>query len=191
MAELRLDWKKVERAREAASVIAGQVTEHLASCTTVAVERAICRLFGIDGVNSFDVPLANLVVDHLRSRGVLAQGAAYWLAQAALSTGLTPTALAGAVASGSLDLTAHEKHDAFACKLWSKERADKALSRIRSSRTARESLIAQYGERSAPWLYAIVATGNIYDDLIQARAAAGQGADGIAVIRTTGQSPLD
>lgn len=191
MAELRLDWKKVERAREAASVIAGQVTEHLASCTTVAVERAICRLFGIDGVNSFDVPLANLVVDHLRSRGVLAQGAAYWLAQAALSTGLTPTALAGAVASGSLDLTAHEKHDAFACKLWSKERADKALSRIRSSRTARESLIAQYGERSAPWLYAIVATGNIYEDMIQARAAAGQGADVIAVIRTTGQSLLD
>jgi beta-lysine 5,6-aminomutase alpha subunit len=37
----------------------------------------------------------------------------------------------------------------------------------------------------------IVATGNIYEDVIQAEAAARQGADVIAVIRTTGQSLLD
>ncbi len=191
MAELRLDWKKIEKAREAASAIAGQVTDHLAPCTTVAVERAVCRLYGIDGVDAFDVPLANLLIDHLRSRGVLEQGASYWLAQAALSTGLAPAALAEAVAAGSLDLTAHEKHDAFACELWAKKEADTALSRIRRNRAARQSLVAKYGEQPDPWLYAIVATGNIYEDMIQARAAAGQGADVIAVIRTTGQSLLD
>ncbi|NLB27847.1 MAG: D-lysine 5,6-aminomutase subunit alpha, partial [Clostridiaceae bacterium] len=191
MAELRLDWKKIEKAREAASAIAGQVTDHLAPCTTVAVERAVCRLYGIDGVDAFDVPLANLLIDHLRSRGVLEQGASYWLAQAALSTGLAPAALAEAVAAGSLDLTAHEKHDAFACELWAKKEADTALSRIRRSRAARQSLVAKYSEQPDPWLYAIVATGNIYEDMIQARAAAGQGADVIAVIRTTGQSLLD
>ena len=37
----------------------------------------------------------------------------------------------------------------------------------------------------------IVATGNIYEDIIQAKAGAKQGADIIAVIRTTGQSLLD
>ena len=37
----------------------------------------------------------------------------------------------------------------------------------------------------------IVATGNIYEDVVQAEAAARQGADIIAVIRTTGQSLLD
>ncbi|HPQ56602.1 MAG TPA: lysine 5,6-aminomutase subunit alpha, partial [Bacteroidales bacterium] len=37
----------------------------------------------------------------------------------------------------------------------------------------------------------IVATGNIYEDALQAQAAARQGADIIAVIRTTGQSLLD
>jgi len=37
----------------------------------------------------------------------------------------------------------------------------------------------------------IVATGNIYEDVVQAQAAARQGADIIAVIRTTGQSLLD
>ncbi|MCL2168612.1 MAG: lysine 5,6-aminomutase subunit alpha, partial [Defluviitaleaceae bacterium] len=42
-----------------------------------------------------------------------------------------------------------------------------------------------------PYLYVIVATGNIYEDITQAVAAVKQGADIIAVIRTTGQSLLD
>ena len=47
------------------------------------------------------------------------------------------------------------------------------------------------GEGPKPYLYVIVATGNIYEDVVQAQAAARQGADIIAVIRTTGQSLLD
>src|SRR5438876_10516180 len=43
----------------------------------------------------------------------------------------------------------------------------------------------------APWKYVIVATGNIHDDVEQAKAAAQQGADVIAVIRSTAQSLLD
>ena len=187
----RLDWNKVDKARQAAAAVADNVTEQLELCSTVAVERAICRLFGVDGVDAFDVPLANRLVDHLRTQGVLEAGAAYWLAQGALSTGLAPIKMAEAVAAGSLDLTAHEKHDAFACRLWAKEQAEKAIFRIREGRKTRESLLEKYGERSAPWLYAIVATGNIYEDIIQAQAAARQGADVIAVIRTTGQSLLD
>ncbi|GMA50873.1 hypothetical protein GCM10025857_22300 [Alicyclobacillus contaminans] len=42
-----------------------------------------------------------------------------------------------------------------------------------------------------PYIYVIVATGNIYEDVVQAKAAARQGADIIAVIRSTGQSLLD
>src|ERR1700694_1797765 len=44
---------------------------------------------------------------------------------------------------------------------------------------------------SAPWKDVIVATGNIHDDVEQARAAAQLGADVIAVIRSTAQSLLD
>ncbi|MBQ7624353.1 MAG: D-lysine 5,6-aminomutase subunit alpha, partial [Clostridia bacterium] len=47
------------------------------------------------------------------------------------------------------------------------------------------------GDKEGPYLYIIVATGNIYEDITQAKAAAKQGADIIAVIRTTGQSLLD
>jgi beta-lysine 5,6-aminomutase alpha subunit len=42
-----------------------------------------------------------------------------------------------------------------------------------------------------PWIYLIVATGDIHEDIPQARAAARAGADVIAVIRSTGQSLLD
>src|SRR5439155_6933132 len=42
-----------------------------------------------------------------------------------------------------------------------------------------------------PHKYVIVATGNIFDDVDQARAAAQAGADVIAVIRSTAQSLLD
>lgn len=45
--------------------------------------------------------------------------------------------------------------------------------------------------KNGPLLYVIVATGNIYEDVIQARAAAQAGADAIAVIRSTAQSLLD
>ncbi|MFA7025900.1 MAG: lysine 5,6-aminomutase subunit alpha, partial [Candidatus Cloacimonadaceae bacterium] len=49
----------------------------------------------------------------------------------------------------------------------------------------------KYGPRRKPAIYVIVATGNIYEDLTQARAAAREGADIIAVIRSTAQSLLD
>ena len=57
--------------------------------------------------------------------------------------------------------------------------------------TKREEMIQRLGKGPAPQLYLIVATGNIYEDIKQATAAAHQGADIIAVIRTTGQSLLD
>ena len=55
----------------------------------------------------------------------------------------------------------------------------------------RNAYLAEYGDKEGPYLYVIVATGNIYEDIVQAKAAARQGADVIAVIRTTGQSLLD
>src|SRR5690606_39275285 len=56
----------------------------------------------------------------------------------------------------------------------------------------RDRLIARLGDPpQRPWLYLIVATGDIYEDIAQATAAARAGADVIAVIRSTGQSLLD
>src|SRR5437764_10211584 len=62
--------------------------------------------------------------------------------------------------------------------------------RIEQRKDLRKSLRVGSFE-GAPWKYVIVATGNIHDDVEQARAAAQQGADVIAVIRSTAQSLLD
>lgn len=191
MAELRLNWDKVAKAREASSAIADDVGDRLSQFTTVTVERSIARLFGIDGVDEFEVPLANVVVDHLQEKGVIGEGVAYWLAQGVLTSGMTQQALAEGIARGDIDLTHLEKADPFACSLWAKEQAQKALERIRENKRFRNKKIESFGERPSPLLYAIVATGNIYEDMVQAKAAARQGADVIAVIRTTGQSLLD
>ena len=66
-----------------------------------------------------------------------------------------------------------------------------SLSKIKARRARREHYLQTIGEGPKPYLYVIVTTGNIYEDVIQAQACARQGADIIAVIRTTGQSLLD
>ena len=68
---------------------------------------------------------------------------------------------------------------------------EETLGRIRGNVARRQEYLAEFGEKQGPYIYLIVATGNIYEDITQAKAAAKQGADIIAVIRTTGQSLLD
>ena len=69
-----LDFEKVEYARGKAKEIANQVQDFVENYTTVAVERTLCRLLGIDGIDSNDVPLPNVVVEELKAKGVLNQG---------------------------------------------------------------------------------------------------------------------
>lgn len=189
--KLGLDFGKVAHAREAAGRIAAGVQEFADGYTTVAVERTLCRLMGIDGVDADDVPLPNVVVDGLKSKGVLGEGVLFFLANAVVETGLTPAEMAVAIAEEGLDITrmpvAPQEERANALRPFIVE----ALGRISTRRARREEYLRTIGEGPQPYLYVIVATGNIYEDVVQAEAAARQGADIIAVIRTTGQSLLD
>ncbi|MBQ1754967.1 MAG: lysine 5,6-aminomutase subunit alpha, partial [Bacteroidales bacterium] len=188
---LGLDQRKVDRARFLAKQIAEDVQSFADGYTTVAVERTICRLLGIDGVDENQVPLPNVVVDALKGAGLLNQGVMFYIGNAMVATGRTPQQIAEAVSDGSLDLTKVGISD--------KKTVDAALQpvimgsieRIRARRNRRESYLRTLGEGPKPYLYIIVATGNIYEDVVQAEAGARQGADVIAVIRTTGQSLLD
>ena len=49
--KLGIDFDKVGHAREMARKIADQVQDFVDGYTTVAVERTLCRLLGIDGVD--------------------------------------------------------------------------------------------------------------------------------------------
>ena len=54
--KLNLNFDLVEQARNHASKVADDTQRFIDRHTTVAVERTVCRLLGIDGVNSFEVP---------------------------------------------------------------------------------------------------------------------------------------
>ncbi|MBQ7061905.1 MAG: D-lysine 5,6-aminomutase subunit alpha, partial [Bacteroidales bacterium] len=189
--KIGLDFEKVEHARSVARRIADQVQDFVGNYTTVAVERTVCRLLGIDGIDENEVPLPNVVVDELKSKGLLGQGVAYFMGNAILETGMSPQQVADAIVAGKLDITQLPMHGVAEAARAIQPFVNENVERVRRNRLRRENYIQTLGEGSKPYLYIIVATGNIYEDVVQAQAGARQGADIIAVIRTTGQSLLD
>ncbi len=189
--KLNLNTSLVDKARESASHIAADTQDFIDLHTTVTVERAVCRLLGIDGINELEVPLPNVVVDHLVAKGILNGGAAYYIGNAMAETGMTPQQVAEAIDAEKLDLSAVAAHSIEEIRAAIMPIASAATERIRGNVARRNQYLNEFGDKTDPYLYVIVATGNIYEDITQAKAAAKQGADIIAVIRTTGQSLLD
>ncbi|QUI24066.1 lysine 5,6-aminomutase subunit alpha [Vallitalea pronyensis] len=189
--KLHLNETLVAESRTAAKEIAHETQRFIEKHTTVSVERTICRLLGIDGVNEAMVPLPNIVVDHIMESGSLGLGASMYIGNAMMTYDLTPQEVAEKVASGDLDLVHLPMKDAFDIKVAINQCAKKMVEKIQKNSQKRDTYLDAYGDKTEPYLYVIVATGNIYEDITQAVAAAKQGADVIAVIRTTGQSLLD
>ncbi len=189
--KLNLNFAIVDKARQYAREIAADTQKFIEKHTSVTIERTVARLLGIDGVDAQGVPLPNVLVDNIRSNNGLSLGLSAYIGNAMIQTGKTPQQIAEAVASGELDITRLKMADMFEIRARIEEIARQTVERIRSNRRQREEYLGRYGDKKGPYLYVIVATGNIYEDIIQARAAANQGADIIAVIRTTGQSLLD
>ena len=189
--KLNLDQEIIKSARNYAKNIADEVQSFIDKNTTVSVERTVARLFGIDGVDEIGKPLPNIVVDNIKDGGGLSRGVAFWIGNAMLHTNETPQAIAEKISSGELNITKLPiaSEDKIHEVVYSV--AQKTIEKISNNRKQREQMIETLGEGKKPYLYVIVATGNIYEDVVQAKAAATQGADVIAVIRTTGQSLLD
>ena len=189
--KLGLNLELVEKARASAKRVADETQSFIDQHTTVTVERAVCRLLGIDGVNEMDVPMPNVLVDHLLAVGVLPMGAAWTIGNAMLETGLDPQGVAEAIDKGELDLSKVPAHDDAAVREAVAPYVKATIERINKNVSGRNEFLKEFGDKEGAYLYVIVATGNIYEDITQAKAAAKQGADIIAVIRTTGQSLLD
>ncbi|MCT4613536.1 MAG: lysine 5,6-aminomutase subunit alpha [Marinifilaceae bacterium] len=189
--KLGLDFEKVAYAKNVSKHIADDVQKFVNNYSTVAVERTLCRLLGIDGVDDNQVPLPNVVVDELHNKGVLNQGVMFFLGNAVKETGKSPQEIAEDVSTGNLDLTKLSVHSAAEIKEAIMPYVNESIDKIKARKAKRDNYIETIGEGAKPYLYVIVATGNIYEDVVQAEAAARQGADIIAVIRTTGQSLLD
>jgi len=189
--KLDLDLKLIDQARASAAGIARKMQEFIDKHTTVSTERAVLRLLGIDGVDDVETPLPNVLVDQVKDAGGLPKGMAYWIGNAMIQTGLSPQEIAEKSALGELELTKLTLADEKAAEEKIKPVVAEAIKKIREQTGKREEYLRTIGEGKRPYLYVIVATGNIYEDVLQAQSAVRQGADVIAVIRTTAQSLLD
>ena len=189
--KLNLDQNVIASARNHAKNIAESMQEFINAHTTVSTERTVLRLLGVDGVDDVERPLPNVLVDAIKDGGGLPKGIAYWIGNAIIKTGKSPQEIAEAVSLGELDIMKLEPVSMEEARKAIEPYVEEALAKIRKQTAKREEYLATIGEGKKPYLYVIVATGNIYEDVNQAEAAARQGADIIAVIRTTAQSLLD
>jgi beta-lysine 5,6-aminomutase alpha subunit len=187
---LGLDPAAVARARELAARAAAPVIELACTHTTVSVERATLRLAGIAGADG-DVPRVNRVVDTIAEHCGLEHGACLPVFHA-LRGFSSLTALAEATAAGKVRFSVPTGRDRQRAVTAAHEAVTAGLDRIDRNRAERDRLVRRLGDPpQRPWIYLIVATGDIDEDVVQACNAARAGADVIAVIRSTGQSLLD
>jgi beta-lysine 5,6-aminomutase alpha subunit len=207
--KLDLDPGVVAACRQAAKQISEQVAERVAGHTTVSVERSIVRMLGVDGANDLEAPLPNVLVDHVQQGGGLGKGIAYWLGSAMLQTGRTPQQIAEAVSAGELDLLAPASpaggdgpaggdapgdaaiHERVVAE--TRGRLERISKRFDTRRALRERLEGNSpaSAGATPLRYVLTATGDVYEDVVHAKAVAEAGGDIVAVIRSTAQSLLD
>ncbi|WP_370248484.1 lysine 5,6-aminomutase subunit alpha [Nocardioides sp.] len=191
--KLGLDPARVAHARALAARAGGPIVDLARRHTTVAVERATLRLAGLGGADDEGTPWVNHLVDVVRADVGLEHGVVLpvWDALARDVAPDLPT-LAAKAAAGGVTFRLPEGAGARAAAAQARAAVAAGLARIDAQRTRREALVAEHGDAPrTPWIYLIVATGDIYEDIPQAQQAAREGADVIAVIRSTGQSLLD
>ncbi len=189
---LGLDARTVRRARRLADAATRPVIEMARSHTTVSVERAVLRLAGLEGADAEGMPWVNRLVDRVRADVGLENGVALPVWDR-LVTGEHGDlrALAEKATTGGVRFRVPEGRAAERAGAAARRAVGAGIRTIERNRRERDRLLARLGDPPKPWIYLIVATGDIHEDIPQAQAAAREGADVIAVIRSTGQSLLD
>ncbi|WP_020573893.1 lysine 5,6-aminomutase subunit alpha [Actinopolymorpha alba] len=190
---LELDPATVRRARSLARRAGRPIVQLARAHTTVSVERAVLRLAGLTGADPDGTPWVNRLVDAVRADVGLDHGVALPVWDA-LTRGTADdlAALAQKASAGSVRFRMPDGSGARQAARAARRSVNAGIRRIDTRRRERERLVKRLGDPpQRPWIYLIVATGDIYEDIPQAQAAAREGADVIAVIRSTGQSLLD
>ena len=191
--KLDLDPATVRRARALARTAGRPIVRLARTHSTVSVERAVLRLAGVTGADPDGIPWVNRLVDAVREQAGLDHGVALPVWDALRRSGESDlTRLAQRASTGGLELRVPEGRDADRARRASTTAVRRGVTAIDRRRAERERMITRIGDAPRqPWIYLIVATGDIHEDIPQAQAAAREGADVIAVIRSTGQSLLD
>jgi beta-lysine 5,6-aminomutase alpha subunit len=191
MASIPLNRRQIERVKALADNIAHHVHRFIEGYSTVSIERTLLRLYGVDGVDQEEIPLVNRVVDIFREKNLLTKGVSSGFAAAMLESGQDASVTAQLIAELRIEPKAAIGFTREAVSKQERNLADNAVARLDQSRKRKQAKIKKNPLPPQPWKYLIVATGNVYEDLTQAKAAVLSGADIIAQIRSTAQSLLD
>jgi beta-lysine 5,6-aminomutase alpha subunit len=190
-AKLNLDPGLIESCRALASRIADRMAAETAGKTTVSVERTVTRFLGVDGINALDVPLPNVLVEHVHDAGVLGRGIAYWLGNAMLQTGRGAQQIAQAVGAAELDLMALPRGEEGEIRRLVAHECERRMDEVSRRAARRRALRERLGEGRAPLRYMLSGTGNVYEDVVHSIAVAEAGGDVVSVTRSTAQSLLE
>lgn len=189
MSNLNLDRDKVGRCRVLAEKTAKRVQDFVDRHTTVSIERATLRLLGIEEAYK-GMPLANVLVDSLSPKQ-LSRGILYWFGRALVHHRSSPISLALRLAEGRIKWDDLPDADGEDIRRATDTLARTAVQRLEQSAVRKRKAAEVSGRPTTPLKYLIVATGNIHEDVEHAKSAVKNGADCIAVIRSTAQSLLD
>lgn len=200
--KLNLSRAKIQECRKIARGVSKQIRTVIDANSTIALERSVSRLVGIDGAmgggqEGSSYPWANVIVDKLRAESVIDHGALYWIANTCLRENCNATDLPKFLANPKFRFSEGKIAPEAKIRQKADQLAREALKKLSAARKLRNKIIAERGDphdpsfKKAPLKYVIVASGNIFEDVVQARSAAQAGADVIAVIRSTAQSLLD
>ena len=191
---LAIDPGAIEECRDLAAEISRPIEELARTHTTRSIERAGLRLIGVTGAEGGGEdaqPRVNQLVDAVAAEVGLGRGVLVPFLHAVESGCGDVRTAAEEIASGRIKPRWPDGVDLEIALERARREAEVAIARVTGARSDRARKIEQIGEARKPWFYLIVATGNIFEDIPQAQAAAREGADVIAVIRSTGQSLLD
>lgn len=195
VSKLNLDRDRIDGGRDLAVGIVRPVYKYIQLHSTTAIERATLRLLGINDPKETPTrqryPLVNQVVERV-DKHKLALGISFWMGLAKLhhpDLGLVD--IANKVAAGEINLNTLPEAPADRVKQTLFEEARQALQTIERVRRYRDKR-----REWRPWSQdslkcLMVSTGNIHEDIAQAKQAAYAGADMIAIVRASAQSLLD
>lgn len=194
MPKLNLDRDQVDDCRELAETIVRPVQRYIEMHSTVSVERSVLRLLGFTGnyevQEGIHYPVANLIIDKLDKR-LLKNGVASLMASLKKRySRYSQQKIAEKIIKGEVDYSKLEELPSDKAHQVLKNWIDSAYRHVDRMRYKKEEM-RQLGGNTKPLKYVALASGDVDEDVRQAKAAALMGADIIAVVRSTGQSLLD
>jgi beta-lysine 5,6-aminomutase alpha subunit len=154
----------VRRARSLARKVGRPIVKLAQQHTTVSVERATLRMAGLAGADSEGTPWVNRLLDVVRADVGLEHGVALpvWdaLVRGEAEDLLT---LAQKASAGSIRFRLPEGRDGVRARAAARKQVGAGMRQIDGRRRERERLVKRVGDAPrTPWIYLIVATGDIH-----------------------------